>query len=619
MLLFAPVADIQSNGGPLYHDHYDPALLYAPPAGLRLRRTAEGAPDFMLLRYSGDFTTTSGGLLHLSLAFQPPAATAVAAAQQRSRRVVPIPFLDGRLRLRLRSALPGRGTHTGDWHAVTLTGEEVGVAAVSLTAQETEPLHDLLDSGNQPLDLEMVLRFAGLVSGLPWLVTATTADLKAFLATNLGGDAVTSDQIVAAWNSLPTGTLIWQRLSQDSTAPDQSALLSEAALRSLDVLFDLMAAATFDTPAHYRLRPISSADPPKLSWDLLPFRSELHSLELRWSADELAEELADPQRRARLFPVVSQVSPFAAVQYYVVNQLLFDSHYLQRVDVTVRHPGTGGVAEFNSVSFPGAANVAQFTAIFPALTTAFTLDYRITALLSPPDGVGWPITWKRDFVRADGPVVQITPEAAGLTIMRVEVEAELFARAAAVDVQLLAPATAIGKPLAAQQLTAANSVVTFALPGHNPALAMWVRCVAQPLAAAGQPYTLQDGLVPDHELRIPAAQLDVVAPNQIALSLAPTAAAVFPFVAVALVPLSAAATDEGTLFTLTAGETRVWSLWRQSVFEPIRFRYRVSYVARDRAGQTLPLVTTDWLIGDGSTLIVDPAAVIKGGDPGVTR
>jgi hypothetical protein len=50
----------------------------------------------------------------------------------------------------------------------------------------------------------------------------------------------------------------------------------------------------------------------------------------------------------------------------------------------------------------------------------------------------------------------------------------------------------------------------------------------------------------------------------------------------------------------------VWNFFRNSVFEAVRYRYQLEYVAVDANGQTLPAVTTDWIETGETALTVRP-------------
>ena len=118
------------------------------------------------------------------------------------------------------------------------------------------------------------------------------------------------------------------------------------------------------------------------------------------------------------------------------------------------------------------------------------------------------------------------------------------------------------------------------------------------------PYTLHDGPIAGRAIAIAAYQLEVLEPEPVTILLEPDLAARFAFVAVAVAPPGGAEKH----FSLAAGEPRVWRCFRASVFEPLRWRYRIDYVAYSPNGTTLPLQSTTWADAEGSELLVRPPA-----------
>ena len=90
----------------------------------------------------------------------------------------------------------------------------------------------------------------------------------------------------------------------------------------------------------------------------------------------------------------------------------------------------------------------------------------------------------------------------------------------------------------------------------------------------------------------------------VTILLEPDVAARFAFVAVAVAPPGGAE----KYFSLTPGEPRVWRCFRTSVFEPLRWRYRIDYVAYGPNSTTLPLQSTAWADAEAGELLVRPPA-----------
>lgn len=602
MLLFA------ASGSPLpgitaFPDHLEERVLHVLPAALRVAVAPppNRDPDFFVLRYHGDFATARGGLLHLRLELEPPAISSTDG-----REIRQVGFDNGRFRLILRSLLDGEDDEAGDWHPVTLAGREVAAPAVGLTPHEAQLLQTLLEDGRGVVEVEVELGYRGLVPGLPWLVTADAGALAAQLTALLPAGPVRADAVVAAFLSLSAGDatpLRWRPLVDlEGAAPEppRDAILAETALRALDRLFTREP----DEEPLYRLREDTAAGASTISWDLTPPRQERRRCSLVWSVSELHAQLADPEARRRIFPIVTQVSPFAAVDIHILNQVPLDPAYLRKVAVDVRYTGEAGVPEFRSFPFDGRSDVARFSTFHPAASVPFALDYRLTATLAPPNGSGWPVVRKSGWTPADGLVVEASRRTLGIDFVHVEAEPAVFEKTSAIDVALDGQEAA---PLALLSLTAARPGAWVALPGHDPAAPLAARAEARALTDGLPPFLLREGPLAGREVRIAAYQLEVLEPDRITLRLDPEAAPRFAYVAVTVAPLA----GEPRMYTLPPSETRVWSLFRSSVFDPIRFRYRIDYAALGDDGRPRPLATTDWTVTEGTELLVRPPL----GDP----
>ncbi len=614
MLLFSSIKDSPLPQMVAFPDHLDEHRLYYLPEGTGLSETSTGDRDFFLLRYRGDFSAVAGGLLHMQLEFKALATELLDDLQAKGWRIHPVSFSVGRFRLGVRSMLEGATEQVGAWHEVLLGSEEVLASMVSLTPHETELLQGSLEDGRSVVEIDLDLRYRGLVPGMPWLVTAQTAALKTKLAPLLGNGSIRSDQVVAAFLSLPDlqdGSLNWQPLESDIAA-SQETILTEVAFRSLEVFFQKEPTPPLEIP-HYHLLPASNTDPSTFSWDLISPRQEERSLVISWSISELYQELTDLEERRKYFPVVSQVNPFEQVSIYVVNHLPFDANYLQEVQVDLRFTGPTGVPTYKSYTFTGEKEIVSFTTIYPALTNTFQLDYRITATLAPLTGDGWTTLWKRDFATADGLVVEVSRKTADIDFVQVEAELQAFEKVDSIEVTLLLAGEHASEssdpptPLVRLLLNRDKPTSWVALPGNDPDSQLHVRCLASPLGGVtAPPYTLFDGPLPSREVKIAAYQLEVLEPDRITISLDPETAPHFAYVAVSLAPITAAETDEGKLYTLSPDKPRTWTIFRNSVFDSIRFRYRITYVAFDDSRHTLPMTSTIWSVAEGTLLTVRP-------------
>ena len=344
-----------------------------------------------------------------------------------------------------------------------------------------------------------------------------------------------------------------------------------------------------------------------MSWDLIPPRQELQYHSLGWSVTQIYNQLTDPDARQRFFPTVTQVSPFAEVDVRVINRVPIDPDYLRRVTVDLRYSGPSGVPEFRTITFDGRTDVARFRTVYPAGTTAFQLDYRLTATLAPPNGVGWPTVRRGEYQPADGFVVEIERRALGMDFVEIGADAAVFETAAAIEVAVLTSAAAGTEQQSVAQLTltAAKPAAWVALPDVDPATVLRGRATALAQADPATACVVRDGTILGRRVRITADELEVLEPDRVSIELDPEVTEFFALVLVHIAPLDG---DE-KYFSLTPGEQKLWNLFRGSVFEPVRFRYRLDYVAYDSEGHTLPLATTDWTIAEGTSLLVRPPAV----------
>jgi hypothetical protein len=590
------------GGGTAFADHLDAGVLHRLPDGLELARTPAGDPDFLLLRYRGDLEVT-GGLLRLGLALRPPPSAAVVVAEAAGLRLRPVAFDQGRLRLRLRSPALAGPEPPGGWQPVVFHGDELAVPAVGLTAHEAQLLHRLLLEGVGAVEVEVELGYQGLVQGRPWLIGAATAALKERLGALLPPEPARADQVAAAFGSLAAaadGVVWWRPLEPDATPATPEELLAEAGRRAVDRPFLFEPERSADQAPRYRLLPATAGDPPTVALDLEPPRLERRRHQLGWSVSELYAEFDDPASRQRYFPVASQAGPFDSVDVLVVGLVPFDPRYLRKVAVDLRWNGPSGLSEFHRVVLDADTPNARFTAVYPAVAGAFALEYRLEATLAAPAGGGWPQVVRRPYAPATGPVVEVGRRALGVDAVRVEAEAAVFQRAAAVQVAIgRDPA---GAPLTRQTLTGDDSGAWVACPGVSPEDELFVCADATAPDPAMPTHRLRDGPVADRQVRITAAELEVLAPETVTISLHPEWVGRFGYVGVALQP--PAGTERYR--TLAFDEPVTVPMFRASVFEPLRYRYRVDYVALDAGGDPLPLTSTDWRDAEGTALVLDP-------------
>ena len=609
----------ESNGQPLlpdetiFSDHLDAAVVYVLPSALEILTVPGDGPDFFLLRYHGDAAEAQGGLLRFCLGFKPLDESHRLALQSAGYALREVTFSAARFRLRLRSHLEGSPDETSNWHPA-MVGRELAAPVISLTPHDTQLLEALLADAANVVEVEFDLRYVGIIPGQPWLATVDTTSLHHFLTALLPTESVTADQVTAAFLSLPDtdpGPVSWQSLDPAAAKPLPADLLAELALRSIDRLFECEPAADEFTVAHYRLLAPSPSDPASLSWDLLTTRQQTRSLTLNWSVTSFVQGLNTAEQRRQLFPLVSQVSPFAQVDLHVINRVPYDPHFLRKTIVDLRFRGPSGVLEFRSFTFDGTTELQTIGVFFMAITGDLDLAARFTTTLAPPSGSGWPKVRQGQFTSVTGTVVEINRGALGMDFVRLEATPEVFEKAASIETvfYLADPGpdcteSPAPEPLSCFSLTAACPVAWLALTDLAPATDLYVRATARCLADPQlPPHVLRCDKVVNRLVRIAGYQLEVLDPEIISIELETQVSGQFALVQVTLLSPSGGQQT----FGLKPGQPVIWSFFRNSVFEPVVYRYRLDFVPLDEHGQTLPMVSGDWMEACQSRLIVRPA------------
>lgn len=602
MLLFEDEAQTS------FKDHIDAGIRYTLPRAVTVAESSSGIPDFFLLRYAGDFATERGGILRGTLALlydEPETPESVTDAEVETAegfdgeeptapiQARPVPFMAGYSRLRLRP-FGEDDVQTGQWHKIDALEQSRLSMLAYLDTSEAQILRNLLSEGSEVVSMELYLVFRGLVAGIPWLVRADTLQLNTHLQSVLGEAPATADQVIAAFLSLPEEWLSWRFLGNPGDEAENlpnETLRTRAALHALDHLFEPVERPDYRTPLHYRYIPRDHELSPDVSLALFNYRQDERAFSIDWSISDLFDRLA-PEEQGKLFPTVTQVSPFSRVRIHVMNSLPFDPAFLTGVTVEVRHIGAQGIFENRSFRFAaGDEQVASFSTFHPALTGSLDLQYRITAILAPPSPAEWPRVVQRDFTASDGPVIDVSRQAAGIAFVHCSADVAVFSSAGAVDITLASPET--DEPLAGVRLTEDMPAAWIALPDINPETALHVTCHAHPPAGLdAEPLTIRDELLTGREVNVHAYQLEVLDADEITVTLDEQASEQYPFVAFEMTPEKDS--DEGILRSLDPGRTYTWHLHRASVFTPLLYRYRLHVVERNGDTGTKPMVLTPW-------------------------
>lgn len=604
-----------------FKDHLDSGIRYRLPHAIALTETHSGAPDFFLLRYAGDFTSVRGGILRSGLEllydFTEPgditlndgngnveAEADITDVADRAVTFRPVPFITGYSRLRLRP-FGSDDFQTGQWHKIdALEQGNLNVLAY-LDMNEAQILHSLLSDGSDVVSMEVYLVYRGLVAGIPWIVRFDTELLNAHIQAALGEDPATSGHIVAAFKSLPESGLSWHFVGDAAINTGEvpvDTIRTEAALHGLNHLFQPVDRPDYLTTPRYRYVPPDSTLAPDYSYTLFNYRQEERAHIVNWSITGLFERLT-PEEREKLFPTVSQVSPFARVRVHIINSLPFDPAFLTSVTVETRNIGARGIFENRSFQFTaGDEQVAGFSTFQPVLTNDLELQYRITAILAPPTLDEWPVVIQRDFVAVEHTVIDVNRETAGIDFVHLSADADVFSIAGAVEIVLKQPGS--DGPLAAVKLTRETRISWVALPDITPETDLQITCRVQPPAdVSEEPITLRDGPLIGREFAVHTYQLERLDPDVITVKLDAQASVRYPFVAFEV--QNRDDSDEGILRTLEPGRESTWRIFRPGIFAPLFYRYRLHLVARDENGGTLPMVVTQWFDASANRLTLD--------------
>jgi hypothetical protein len=543
-----------------WRDHANPGRGYYLPDRLALAVADSGdapAEDhlaFFLLRYAGDFTAATGGLLQIGLTLERSDRDRLPPDWQ------PVSFEQALMRLRLRSLLSGApdAAETGLWHPVVLSSGHAITAMLFLDQTEEQILQNLVEAGageaSGVVEVDLRLTYRGLVDGQPWLVVARR----------------------------------------------------EAARRALPLYFH---AVMEGDEVRYARQPLPPAMDDVLRWSLAPARSETRGHELSWSISGWHASLTDAADRSRYFPIVNRIAPFAQTTIHVINSLPLDPAHLRNVRVDVRYPGPGGVPVNQSAVFEDGRAIRRFSTFYPAMTMTFRLEYRLTCTLAPAVAGGFPRLWPpvRAFADAPSPVVlEINRTLAGIEFVELTAAAGVFDLCAALEFSLWpgeAPDDEAGALLVT--LTAETPHAWVALPGAPVDGPLYARCRAlPPLGLEAAPRPLRDGPLTGRQLTIYRYQLEVLEPDWVTARLAEGAAARYAFVAAAFRPVDAQPEDEGRLYTVAANRPARHAVWRPSIFETAAYQWRSLIAPLAGNGETLPLETSAWTISTALELIL---------------
>ena len=607
MLLLANLpAEAPLPAGSAFPDHADSRLLYPLPAGLVATDEPDGTPRFSLTRYRTGPGGPAGGLLYteLRLAGTPTSVTDTAAAA--GYRLSPLPFHAARARLEHWAATLAERQPVGAWRDAGSTADVAIAVEETLTPDAVHLLETILASTDGGVDLAVQALATGLNAGVPMLAAADRSRLHGFLAAILGEQPANAAQVEAAFLSLPSGDSFVELTPLDETpTPPRETVLRRLAAAALADLFERHESVDAPWEADSYSLPAPAADaPPRLLWDLSPPVPAPFVWEGSWSITDLLRSLP-AATRDKLFPPPPSVAPFAPVDVVVLCPTPVDPRHLTSIAVNVRSTGPAGVPEHRTFTFTGTSTVASFRAFYPAITDQFDLSARVTVTLPPPAGTaGWPRQVSGAVANVTGTVVQASAADAGVDVVALRADPEVFAQAAGIEVTLsrdgadeTAAATLDG--------TAREAWIAVAPGARTGGLTAVVVAVERAEAdATPRRRSILTGPVTGGAVHVGASLVDVLAPDVVTFSLDPAAVSHVAYAAVT----AADPTGRSRTFTLDPGEAVPWSCWRRSIFDDLGYRYQIQYVSRTDDGHTLPLATSPWMDATDRALVVTPPA-----------
>ncbi|MCB0000455.1 MAG: hypothetical protein KDE56_32035, partial [Anaerolineales bacterium] len=211
--------------------------------------------------------------------------------------------------------------------------------------------------------------------------------------------------------------------------------------------------------------------------------------------------------------------------------------------------------------------------------------------LAPKGGVGWPAVWRRDFVPVTGLVVAIDRELAGMEFVQVAAEGLIFAHTPQLNLTLWQEGAL---EAAAAALTAVSPTTAIALPGHDDGTGATFHVYVGDGSGRDAKFCVST-VTPT---TITTYDLEPQQPDTITIQRGTDSHA---FMGIELAKLD----DDNTVFyTLEPDQPRTWSFFRRTLFQPVRYRYRLHTVPTDPNGNTLPLVLGEWVESEEINLMV---------------
>ena len=312
------------------------------------------------------------------------------------------------------------------------------------------------------------------MSGLPFVARADAMHLHAALAAHLGPDGATVEAVEAAFLSLPTGLLRFERTGA-GVDPGGEALHREAARRALvhifvregsgdDIVYVLGEAPDTESlgvaarPAPRRGPPLPPALGARAAGGRARRAKPRGSATSRWRG-----------RCNRSKPSKSSA----------LNQIPLDPEHALRVRLDLTYTGRGGTEETTTIEFrPGDPPLKAVSAVYPALTHPFRVSSRLRLMIAPPGGQGFPTLWPATagFEPAPNPLaIDLSPARGDVDLVELRALDGVFAFCGAVRCTIES-----GERQTIARLTAQKPHAWAVLPGRVAASPLRFRLEAEP-------------------------------------------------------------------------------------------------------------------------------------------
>lgn len=568
MLVFdRPVAHV----GNAFLDDADPHLAHLLPDRLAPIVT-DGTPELSLVLHVND-DGEGGGV------FQGRFAGSMPSFQSPDGMEWTRAAISGcNVRVTPRTQVPG-AEDLMTWRAAVTDGEGGVLIQLLLDARSALLMRRLALGDDRVLDLSFDLEIPGRAQGVPVTAELPGVQLWDHLSAQLGAAPTRPVDIERAFLSLPKGLITFHAMGRTSL-PDTDRLLRETAARARALIFDP------DPDGGHVL--IERDRMSRLRVALDTPRTEIRTHRIDWSMGDFVAGL-DAAGRARHFPQIRTIEPFADVDIHVLNQIPLDSRNAMQAVVDLSFPGPGGTPENSTLRFrPDDPIAATQRTRYPAITQAFEVSSRVKLVLAPGPGGGFPRFWPPDptFEPATNPfMILVSPKRLQVTLIHLVADDGIFDLCSAVRATFGHDG---GETVA--MLTPDAPEARVVLTGHRTGTVYALRIEALPPPSENDAadHVVRDG--PETETTVLVARVDLMvrAPNRITCQIGDDA------IRFAVLDVASPFSGYVTTRVLRPGQTTEIAVWRPSVFSTLAYDWRAAIVREDEDGQPRPMTQGNW-------------------------